>query len=470
MSIDSFKTHECLDETTIGFYVECALSPIDRDKVEAHLHSCLYCLKQINDMTEMLHYQKQYAQPSAVLFAVIKHLLNSKEPEYPFLERLKKFFTFNQQQWRFSTISLAAAWVVFIIGNLIFHHEGIQAVVPRLNPDALVKISALDNSGKVMHDQQGVIVSSDGYIEGRLQPMVGATTIEVTLRDGRTKVIQQIWKNEDTNIAVMKIDGNDLPDIPVADIESVKIGQKIFAVPNSGDKGGYIQAVVSDFKQSPGRRNSTVQYIQVASQTTTSNTGKLIDEKGNLLGFMITEEMNINLAAPADSYRQIVKTNTPTPVSELTQINFSSQALNFYMKGILARDSQLVDEAMKDFQEAIKLNPRLTGARLELGYLYYKRQQFDDEAIEYQEILKINPDDTDALYNLAWNMESHGKYEEAIVMYEKALSLTPDDTETLYQLGLSCLAQNKKDKALELYGRLKILDPGNAELLRRLIK
>ena len=421
-------------------------------------------------MTEMLHYQLQHVQHSPKLSAIFEHLLNSNVPKLSLLERLKEVFTFEKQQWRFSTISLAAAWVIFFMGTLVFRHDNRQMEAPKLSLDAFVKISALSNTGKVLHEQQGAIVSSDGYIEGKLQPMVGASTIKVTLRDGRTREIQKIWKDEDINLAVMKIDDKDLPDIPVADIESINIGQKIFALPDSGNDRGFIPAVVSDFKESPGRRNSNVQYIQVASQTTTSDTGKLIDEKGNLLGFVITEEKNINLAAPADSYRQIVKTSKPTPVSELTQINFSSQSLNFYMKGILARDSQRVDDAINDFQEAIKLNPRLTGARLELGLLYYKQHKFDEEAIEYQEILKINPDDTDALYDLAWNLESHGKYEEAIVMYKKALALDPEDTETLYQLGLSYLAQGDKDKATELCGRLEKLDPGDAGLLRRLIK
>ena len=469
-SIDRFKTSECLDDITLGLYVESKLPAMDRKQVEVHLHSCLYCLKQLNDMTEMLHYQLQHVQHSPKLSAIFEHLLNSNVPKLSLLERLKEVFTFEKQQWRFSTISLAAAWVIFFMGTLVFRHDNRQMEAPKLSLDAFVKISALSNTGKVLHEQQGAIVSSDGYIEGKLQPMVGASTIKVTLRDGRTREIQKIWKDEDINLAVMKIDDKDLPDIPVADIESINIGQKIFALPDSGNDRGFIPAVVSDFKESPGRRNSNVQYIQVASQTTTSDTGKLIDEKGNLLGFVITEEKNINLAAPADSYRQIVKTSKPTPVSELTQINFSSQSLNFYMKGILARDSQRVDDAINDFQEAIKLNPRLTGARLELGLLYYKQHKFDEEATEYQEILKINPDDTDALYDLAWNLESHGKYEEAIVMYKKALALDPEDTETLYQLGLSYLAQGKKDKAMELCDRLEKLDPGNAALLKRLIK
>jgi tetratricopeptide (TPR) repeat protein len=208
----------------------------------------------------------------------------------------------------------------------------------------------------------------------------------------------------------------------------------------------------------------------VSTQRTTRQTEKLVDENGHFLGFQITEEKNINLAAPASSFRDLVRDYKPTLVSDLKHVGFSGSALSLYMKGITARDRKQVDEAMGYFKQAIKLNPRLSGARLELGLLYYRMHDFDKEAFEYNEILKIDPDNVDALYNLAWNLESHGKYREATPMYEKALRLAPDDTEILYQLGLSYLAQGNRGKAIDMYGRLRNFDSGNAELLRRLIK
>jgi S1-C subfamily serine protease len=459
--IEQFRTADCLDDATIGLYAEDRLSAVDHELAKSHLASCLYCMKRLNDTTELLYYQRQKVQPSQTLTKVLNDLIQRKPS---FRNRFKDFFSFSLPQWRFATISLAATWVVVAV---ILLHQQKQS--PRLNPDSLVTLSSISSTGKTLGVQEGVIVSSDGYIEAKLQPMIGASTIKVTLRDGRTREINHVWKDEDTNIAVMKIDGNDLTAIPLADIESISIGQKIFAAPDANGKSGFIPAVISDFKQ-VSRKSNSVQYIQIASQTTTSNTGKLVDEKGNLLGFVITKDQNINFAAPADSYKELIKSGRPAPISDLSQVNFSENALNFYLKGILARDSRQDEQAIKNFEEAIRLNPRLTGARLELAYLYYKKQQFDKEAAQYQEVLKINPDDDEALYNLAWNLESHGRYQEAISFYEKALSISPEDKETLYQLGLSYLAENDKAKALEMYDRLKKLDPGNAELLRRLIK
>jgi tetratricopeptide (TPR) repeat protein len=185
---------------------------------------------------------------------------------------------------------------------------------------------------------------------------------------------------------------------------------------------------------------------------------------------VITEEKNVNLAAPASSFRQLVKTGKVTPISDLKQVSFSGDALNFYMKGILARDAQRLDEAIGHFQRAVQLNPRLSGAHLELGDLYYKKHLFDKEAEEYEAVLKVNPDNVDALYGLAWNKETFGKYKEATELYKKALALDPEDTDILYQLGLSYLAQNEKANALPMYTKLQKLEPGKAEMLRRLMK
>ena len=208
--------------------------------------------------------------------------------------------------------------------------------------------------------------------------MVGASIIKITLRDGRTRTIKKVWKDEDYNFAVMKIEDDELPEIPMADIRNIKIGQKVFVVPDSDDDSEKesVEAIVCDFKPVPGRRDQKAQFIQVSTQQSTRQTEKLIDEKGHFLGFQITEEKNINLAAPASSFRDLIKDNKPTLVSDLKHVGFSGRALSLYMKGITARDRKQVDEAISYFKQAIKLNPRLLGARLE-----YSGPRFLDNSI-----------------------------------------------------------------------------------------
>lgn len=463
--IDSFRTEDCLDVDTVGQYAENMLPETERVAAGAHLNTCLYCLKQLNDITELIYVQSK--NPTKPLPA------NGEQIPESFLQRLKNIFTFTPQQWRLSAVTLATAWMILIVSVVVLRQGRVQHTkAPQLNPNSLVKVSAFDKSGKLLRAQQGVVVSDDGFIETNLTPLAGATKIKVTLRDGRTREIDKIWADDESNLAVMRVEENDLQGVRMADVASIDIGHKIFAVQDSEDDSGSVSdAIVCDFKQTSGRRNSSaMQYIQVSTQNTVKNTGKLIDEKGNLIGFLITENEHINYATPAQSFKQLVKSTKAIPVSELQPGSFSSEALNLYMKGILARDAQQIDEAMASFQQAVKLNPRLTGAYLELGDLYYKKHQFDKEAQAYETVLKLNPINVDALYGLAWNKESFGKYQEATELYLKALALEPEDTDIIYQLGLSYLAQGNKGKAMEMYARLKTLEPGKAEMLKRLSK
>lgn len=473
--IDRFKTGTCLDDTTIGLYLESKLADPQRELVEAHLETCLYCLKQLNDMTELLHLYRNPAPVPPALSARLHGMLPQAATTQPdtqpssLLQRLKDLFDLTPRQWRFSALALASAWMLFLGSTALFQFMKTPSGHPGLNPDSFVKISALNASGKVLREQRGVIVSSDGYIQSDLAPLAGATTIRVTLRDGRTRDIEKVWADDGADLAVMKIDDNNLQGIPMANIASLNIGRKIFVVSDADESAAVSDAIVSDFKQAPGLNNSSLQYIQVSTQKRMKNTGILIDDKGALVGFLITEAEHINFAAPAGAYRHLT-THKATALSEITQSSFSGDALHSYMNGILARDVQHLDEAIGYFTKALQLNPRLFGAHLELGYLYYKKRQFEKEAREYEEVLKVYPDNIDALYGLAWNRESFGRYREATDLYEKALALKPDNTEIVYGLGLSYLAQGNKAKAMKLYVRLKELEPGKAEILRRLMR
>lgn len=476
--IDSFRTPDCLDDNTIGRYAENTLAEPQRQAADAHLHSCLYCLKQLNDMTELLHFQKKQVPLSPRLEARLKEML--PEPENvlprgihptPIIQRLKELVTFTPQMWRFSAIGLAAAWVIFIVSSLVVRQTGHEGGFPALNRNAFVKVQALNNTGGVLTEQQGVVVGSDGLIASNLAPLAGASRLRITLADGTTRDISQIWKDDDKNLAVMKTGVNGLASLPLSDIKDI-VGRKIYAVADFAVSGIKIsEAVASDIRELPSRRKGGGdKFIQVATQGSAASKGAIVDERGNLLGFLITEEKHINLATPAQDVAQLVKIGKAIPISELKNVSFSADAINFYMKGILARDGQRWDEAIGYLQKAVKLNPRLEGAYVELGYAFYRKLDFEREAEAYKAVLKINPDNVDALYSLAWTLESHGKYPEAISYYEKALSVDPKDIETLYQLGISYLAQGNRAKATEMYGRLKKLDPGNAEMLRRLIR
>ena len=56
--IDTLRAPECLDTVSIGLFAEGKLGDEEKQRAEEHLLTCLYCLKQLVDMKEMLYYEK----------------------------------------------------------------------------------------------------------------------------------------------------------------------------------------------------------------------------------------------------------------------------------------------------------------------------------------------------------------------------------------------------------------------------
>lgn len=56
--IETLKTPECLDPVSVGLFAEGRLSDEEKQRAEKHLLACLYCIKQLNDMREMLYCER----------------------------------------------------------------------------------------------------------------------------------------------------------------------------------------------------------------------------------------------------------------------------------------------------------------------------------------------------------------------------------------------------------------------------
>ena len=477
--IDRFRTPECLDPTLIGSFAEDKLSGEEKQRVEDHLAMCLYCLKQLNDMKELLHYRAHPAKLSRELSRRLRALYQTAEKKSgtdraaeSLVEKLKALVVFPARQWRYAAVSLATACVAILVSLFIVRHDTPVGLVPHVDANSFVNVRALDDGGAVINEAQGVVVNPKGLVASNLSQLVGASAVQITSRDGRTYRTSRLWKDEDKNLAVMKIDNDSLPSIPAADISEITIGQRVFLVTDrAGGKKDFKESLISDFKQAPGRRKSgSIHYIQLATLTTNAARGAIVDGQGKLVGLLITQEKRISLAAPIADAERLAKEGKAVSLSDLKGVKFSAEALNLYLKGILARDEQRWDEETDLLRKAVELNPHLEGARLELAYAYYKKRLYALEAREYEEVLKVNPENTDALFGLASNLETRGEYEEAIKGYEKVLTLDREDADTYYQLGLAYLAQGDKEKAMWAYAGLKTLDPGYAEMLRRLSK
>src|SRR4029077_18787283 len=92
---------------------------------------------------------------------------------------------------------------------------------PRRNPDT---------PRPVQSEGSGFILRPDGYILTNVHVIEDEDKIDVKLRDGREFSARVVGADERTDIAVIKVDGKDLPGVQLGDSDAVRVGQLAFAI------------------------------------------------------------------------------------------------------------------------------------------------------------------------------------------------------------------------------------------------
>jgi Do/DeqQ family serine protease len=195
----------------------------------------------------------------------------------------------------------------------------------------------------------GVIISKDGYIVTNNHVIDKADVISVKLNDGREFQGRIIGTDPSTDLALVKIEGEDLPIIPIGDSEQLKIGEWVLAVGNPFNMASTVTAgIVSAKARSLGVYNNGVEsFIQTDAAINQGNSGgALVNARGELVG------INSVLYSPTGAYSgygfAIPTTIMTKVVADLKQFGAVQRAM-LGIKGIAIDDEQqLMDEKTKE--------------------------------------------------------------------------------------------------------------------------
>ena len=131
----------------------------------------------------------------------------------------------------------------------------------------------------------GVIISGDGYIVTNNHVVGGADEIEVKLNDNREFKGRIIGTDETTDLALIKIDGKDLPALPIGNSDELKIGQWVLAVGNPFNLTSTVTAGIVSAKARSLGANGIESFIQTDAAINAGNSGgALVNERGELVG------------------------------------------------------------------------------------------------------------------------------------------------------------------------------------------
>jgi serine protease DegQ len=161
----------------------------------------------------------------------------------------------------------------------------------------------------------GVIVSSQGLILTNNHVIATADAIEVALSDGRKMTATVVGTDPDTDLALIKVDANDLPAITFASSDALNVGDVVLAIGNPFGVGQTVtQGIVSALGRSHLGINIYENFIQTDASINPGNSGgALINTEGNLVGINSAiysrsgGSMGIGFAIPTTLARQVME-------------------------------------------------------------------------------------------------------------------------------------------------------------------
>ena len=160
----------------------------------------------------------------------------------------------------------------------------------------------------------GFIVTGDGYILTNNHVVDGPEnmTVEVTLSDGRTFPAKVVGKDPSYDLAVIKIEAEKLPTVPMGDSDRTEVGEWVIAIGNPyGFESSVTVGVVSAKNRSVRARNLNFDgFIQTDAAINPGNSGgPLLGLDGQVIGIntaIVPYAQGIGFAVPINMAKQIM--------------------------------------------------------------------------------------------------------------------------------------------------------------------
>jgi tetratricopeptide (TPR) repeat protein len=149
------------------------------------------------------------------------------------------------------------------------------------------------------------------------------------------------------------------------------------------------------------------------------------------------------------SEREKVVTSTPVPRSDPTPRD-NNEASSWFARGIaLEENPNTHSEAIAAYHKVLELEPTHAAAHINLGTLYYNRQEFGLAERHYRHAIESDPRYALAYFDLGNVLDETGRVQEAVQTYKIAIQLAPTYADAHYNVALAYEKLREPRKALK---------------------
>lgn len=160
----------------------------------------------------------------------------------------------------------------------------------------------------------GVILSKDGYIVTNNHVIEGANKITVTTKDGKSYEAKLIGTDASTDLAVLKVEADDLTPAVMGTSSNLEVGDTAIAIGNPlGELGGTVTSgIISALDREITIDNQTMHLLQTNAAINPGNSGGgLFNDQGELIGIVNAKSSGdsiegLGFAIPIDRAKSII--------------------------------------------------------------------------------------------------------------------------------------------------------------------
>jgi len=375
----------------------------------------------------------------------------------------------------------------------ILASSSVQAETPAIvlkQKDTVVTIKVQDEDGNIITSGSGFIVDPDGLIATNCDVIIAwlkkvPHTLVAETRGGVLLPIEDVISSKCVNnLVLIKVKTKDiLPAVSMAKVYTPQKGDTIFTVtPSTGSEHMASEGVMKDV---PDRKRLFQISIPVLPEQSGAPVFNKDGEAIAALTFLSRKSTSKYFAVPLHNIDKQLNTHKnrsyelakkvspvippPSTKPPPEKIEKPPDAKEYFLRGCSYHELEIYSEAVKHYQEAIKLNPDFTDAFINLGVAYYQLGKYSKAIDAYEKALRLNPH-SPSLYNKLGSVYIiNGNYMKALDNFKKATDIEPKNPVSHYNLGIAYYLNGDRNAAFKEYAILKELDMDRAKNLLDLI-